>query len=271
MIKKLFLPMPGSKQHIVRRLIELIPPHNAYVEVFGGGATLLFRKPASPAEIYNDINGDLVNLFRVIRDKKKFWKFFNLIYWTLYSREEYNKAEEMLKQEGLRDIERAYYFYVHLRQSFGTSGNSWGYGFKRAKSNVWFNVKNALLFAHRRLADVQIERDDFRNIIKRYDREDTFFYLDPPYYPGTRVDKLYEHEMDEEDHEELFDLLINLKGKGLLSGYYHPAFKRLEEAGWQRREVKKMLCLPNSNTMGNTRGHHLECLWFNYETRSDDE
>jgi DNA adenine methylase len=265
-INRSFLPIPGGKWYLSRHLLKMIPPHHTYVEVFGGGAVLLFRKPPSPAEVYNDIDGDLVNLFRVVRDEEKFKRFYELVSWTLSSREEFNYAKEMLKRDDLNDVERAYYYFLTIRQSFGRQGESWGYEVKTAtRAKTWSNSEILLEAVHRRLANVQIENDDFRNVIPRYDREDTFFYLDPPYYPLTYSKGTMKYPLSVEDYEDLFNLLLGIKGKALLSGYPHPAYKVLEDAGWKRIDIERLICLPNTNQTGGRLPHKTESLWFNYE------
>jgi DNA adenine methylase len=267
-ITKSFLPIPGGKWYLSHYLLKMIPPHEVYVEVFGGGAVLLLRKPPSPAEVYNDIDGDLVNLFRMVRDEEKFRQFNELVYWTLYSREEFNLAREKLKKrEELSDVERAYYFFLTIQQSFGGKGAPWGYRVKSLKNlaKTWFNRKKILGAIHQRLANVQIEHDDFRNIIRRYDTPETFFYLDPPYYPGTYSTHTLKSSLSEKDYEDLFNLLLGIKGKALLSGYYHPAYKVLEDAGWKRIDIKRKITLLNTNKTGGWMPNKVESLWFNYE------
>jgi len=271
MIKKLFLPMPGSKQHIVRRLIELIPPHNAYVEVFGGGATLLLQKPPSPAEIYNDIDGDLVNLFRVIQDEEKFKRFYHKVYWTLYARDEYDRAMEILNNGTGDEVDRAWALLVAIRQSFAGMKNTWGFGTADSITPPWTNITSLLLEIHKRIKPILIEHDDFRNIIARYDRPDTFFYLDPPYYPSTCMEMadIYSTEMSREDYRDLFYMLKALKGKALLSGYNHPIYKVLEDAGWRRVDFPTKAYIPNIR-MIRGRPIRVESVWFNYEPEGDD-
>jgi DNA adenine methylase len=266
-IKRPLLPIPGSKWYLSRHLLKMIPLHTTYVEVFGGGAVLLLRKPPSPAEVYNDIDGDLVNLFRVVRDEEKFKRFYELVSWTLYSREEFNYAKEMLKRGDISDVERAYYFFMYIHQSFGRTGSAWAYEIKPSQHHPgvnralsWFNLREVLGLIHQRLARVQIENDDFRKIIPRYDRENTFFYLDPPYYPHTRSVNIYRYEMTEADYEDLFNLLLQVKGKVLLSGFYHPAYGVLEKAGWQRIDIPMLARWPQNRGLGK-----IESLWFNYE------
>jgi DNA adenine methylase len=245
----------GGKGKMVKNLLPLIPPHKIYVEVFGGGASLLFAKKPSPVEVYNDIDSDLVNFFRVLRDPEKFEQFYRKAVLTPYSREEYCFCRETF-QECQDDIERAYRFFVTARMSFsGRILHGWSFtvtdssrGMAGAVSK-WLSCLDGLPDIHERLMRVQIEHDDFRKIIPRYDTADTFFYLDPPYVPDTRRSGEYAHEMTLDDHRELVEMLLAIKGKAMLSGYRHEVYEPLERAGWQRIDYETAC-----HAVGRTRG-----------------
>ncbi len=247
----------GGKSGMVSKLLPLLPPEKTikiYVEVFGGGANLLFAREPSGIEIYNDLDSGLVNFFRVMRDPKKFGKFYHYAINTPYSREEFLYCRDSwinCKDEALK----AYHWYVKNRMSFAGLGRSWGRtvtsstrGMAEAPAS-WMSILEMLPLIHKRLMRVQIEQKDFRNIIADYDTADTFFYCDPPYVPATRRDGKYEHEMTIEDHEDLIGMLLTIKGKAILSGYAHPVHQPLEAAGWERRDFET-LC----HTTGRTRG-----------------
>ncbi|MEO0190952.1 MAG: DNA adenine methylase [candidate division WOR-3 bacterium] len=233
----------GGKGRMVFKLLKLIPSHKYYCEVFGGGASLLFAKPPAEVETYNDIDSNLVNLFRVIRDEEKFKKFHKLVSLTLYSREEFNYCRDTL-DESKDDVERAYKFFIVLRQSMAGAGNGWGFAVKTSHRNMSVEVSKYLAIIdilpliHERLKIVQIENDDFRKIIPRYDTEDTFFYCDPPYPLETRKNKLYKYELTLEDHKDLVNLLLKCKGKVMLSCYWHDVYQPLLGAGWRKKEFK---------------------------------
>ncbi len=230
----------GGKGNMVAKLLKLIPPHRIYVEPFGGGASLLFAKEPSPVEVYNDLDSGLVNFFRVLRDPEKFERFYRLAALTPYSREEYYFCRETWR-DVQDDVERAYRWFVVARMSFsGSFGESWSFtvSFSRrgmsGATSKWLSALEQLPQVHERLMRVQIEHDDFRKIFPRYDTEETFFYVDPPYVLQTRRNSWYTHEMSLQDHEELVEILLNLKGKAMLSGYAHEVYRPLEEAGWRR-------------------------------------
>lgn len=249
------IPWFGGKGNAVRKLLPLIPAHRIYVEPFGGGASLLFAKAPSPVEVYNDLDSDLVNLFRVLRDPEKFERFYRLVALTPYSREEYYHCRDTYATQ-TDELERAYRFFIAVRQGFsGHIRNGWSYSLTTSNRGMagavsrYLSIIEQLPQIHERLMRVQIEHDDYRNVLERYDTPQTFFYLDPPYVPTTRKSGSYTHEMAEEDHRELVEQLLTLKGKVLLSCYYHPVYEPLERAGW------KKLDFPTAcHAAGRTRG-----------------
>jgi len=237
------VPFFGGKRNMVSKLLSYVQPHQIYVEPFGGGATLLLAKDPSPIEVYNDMNSELVNLFRVIRDPEKFKELHRLVSLTPYSREEFYYCRDTL-EESKADIERAYKFFIKMRQGFAGTGSSWGYAVRETYHKMsgvvasYLSAIEQLPAIHQRLFRVQIEHDDFRKIIPRYDTPETFFYLDPPYIPATRKNGEYKYEMTEEDHKELVELLLKIQGFAMLSGYAHSIYEPLERAGWFRRDFK---------------------------------
>ena len=178
----------GGKGKFVSKLLPCIPSHKIYCEVFGGGASLLFAKFPSQNEIYNDIDGRLINFYRILRDPIKFKKLYKLLQLTPYSREEYNYCKNNYDQEK-EDIMKAYMFFVMARQCFGGRiGSAWGYSITESHGAVskWLSIIKLLPQIHKRLIRVSIENDDFRKILWRYDTPNTFFYLDPPYVMNAR-------------------------------------------------------------------------------------
>jgi DNA adenine methylase len=174
----------GSKNWISKRIIELMPPHKMYCEVFGGGASVLFKKPCPKggyAEIYNDIDNDLVNFFRVVQ--KKPWKLIaHILFTPSCSKFIFNK----IKTSGVNDVERAYAFYYRNIYSFGGRGE--GTGFPRRSPRKAKSILNAIeevYHAWERLEGVYIEQLDYKECIKRYDSKKVLFFIDPPYFKGT--------------------------------------------------------------------------------------
>lgn len=239
----------GGKFYMRKHLLKLLPPHHTYVEVFGGGAQLLFAKPPSPVEVYNDIDGELVNFFRVLRDPKKFKRFYRLVCLTPYSRAEYYHCRQTW-QQCKDEVERAYRWFVVNWMGFGTKGakETWRYSVIGSKRNMsasvsaWLSCIERLPDCHARLARVQIDNRDFRDILRIYDTPETLFYCDPPYVSDTYVaSREYAYTMTLDDHRDLVDLLLRIKGMALLSGYRHPIYEPLEQAGWQRLDFQVTL------------------------------
>ena len=249
----------GGKYWLTPHLLELIPPHRVYVEVFGGSASLLFAKTPSQVEVYNDIDGRLVNFFKVLRDPEKCLELYKRLALTLYSRSEYYDARDSLDEGD--EVERAVKLFIAVRQGFSAElGHGWSFSRFRNQPSTYFTAIDFIPVFHTRLKNVYVECDDFRKIIPRYDSEDTFFYLDPPYLNVKNVDPVY--HMAESDHEELVDLLLGIKGKALLSGYRNKIYRKLEKAGWKHKNVKVPLFAQKRERGG--REYATECLWWNY-------
>lgn len=266
----------GGKGGMIAKLLPLIPPHQIYVEVFGGGGSLLCAKEPSSVEVYNDINSGLVNLFRVLRDPKRFEKFERLAYLTTFSREEFRDAARGLGGRG--SVEKAWRFFVTARQSFAGTMGSWGYGRTSTARGMagqcsrWISAIEGLPDLHSRLMRVQVEHDDWRKLLGRYDTPETFFYLDPPYLLSTRKSGGYEHELTTDDHRDLVEYCSKLQGKVLLSGYPNPEYKPLEGWGWKTRQWETV-CHAAGRTRGTgllgagsakARQSRIEAVWMNY-------
>jgi len=265
----------GGKFLISRKIVDVLPKHHIYVEVFGGAANLLIIKEPSPVEVYNDLDSGLVNFFRVFRDPEKFQKFYKQICLMPYSREEHDFCKETWEKE-TDDVMRAVKWYVVARQGFGGQFDSnWGYSVKvthRGVSGItsrYLSMIDMLPEIAARFLLVEVEHDDFRKIISRYDTEETLFYCDPPYVPSTRRSGEYRHEMTEQDHEELVDILLSIKGMAILSGYPNPIYERLERAGWFRKDFNipcaavgrtKRTGLQGEGALKNQ--YRTDCVWF---------
>ena len=213
----------GGKGLLVKKLLPLIPTHHIYVEVFGGGASLLLAKPPelSKVEIYNDIDHRLCNLFATLRDPVQYQAFERLAILTPYSRETFTHCLDTTIPRN--PTESAWAFFVQQRQSFSGMGESFGSSFKShsrgmaSTNSRWLSTIDGLPALHNRLMRVLIECDDWQKILDRYDDPDTFFYIDPPYVPSTRKSGKYTHELAATDHQTLIAKLQTLKGKVLLS------------------------------------------------------
>jgi len=245
-------------KHILPLLSQCI--HKCYVEVFGGAGHVLFNKEPSKIEIYNDIDEDLVNFFRVIRDDEKFKVFREKIELIPYSRVEFEFYKSFEPKD---DVDRAIKFFVLVRQSFSSNMGTWSYGIKKNQAKAYFNAIQDLDRLKQRIRNVQVECKDFRDVLKRYDSEETLFYCDPPYVHSTRksVRDYGEYEMTDEDHKDLVEMLLRVKGKVMLSGYRNEIYEVLEKAGWERRDYEVYLCADNQRLRGE-RDKRVESLWL---------
>lgn len=237
----------GGKGVLARKIVSLFPAHHCYVEPFCGGASCLFAKPPSPVEVINDLNSDIVNFFRVLRDPQRFEQFYGLASLTPYSREEFYRFRTDWRagwSQCPSDVVRAYRWYMMARMSFsGEFGGSWGYSVttsRRGMANAvsqWLSILDMLPAISERMRRVQVEHGDWRTMLHRYDTPDTLFYVDPPYVKSTRRSGKYAHEMDDDAHQELVEMLRCIKGGVLLSGYRNPTYAQLEDEGWERLDM----------------------------------
>ena len=172
-----------------------------------------------------------------------------------YSRESYLRCRDTYR-DCSDAIESAARFFVAATQCYSAIfGSGWGSSINKSARGMSAAVSKylgrveRLPEVHQRLRTVQVENRDFRYIIEKYDSPDTFFYLDPPYISGTRrSEKVYQHEMTDEDHEELVDLLLGIKGKAMLSAYAHPIYGWLECACWRRYDYEA-ICRAAANVL----------------------
>ena len=218
------IPYIGGKSYLANWIISNFPTNYtemSYCEVFGGGGWVLFKKEPSYLETYNDLNNNLVNLFRVIRDNYE--AFEHRAEWSLHSREMYQEAVSKLKDDKfLSDVERAMHYVLYKTQTF-SAGNStsWGYAITSDKiiSGKWLPFIKRLQLINARLKRVQIECLDFERVIRKYDGKKTIFYLDPPYVGVEHYYRTNNVNFKFEDHERLAKILARIKGKFLLSYY----------------------------------------------------
>jgi DNA adenine methylase len=225
----------GGKGRQINDLLPLIPRSRIYVEPFGGGASLLLNKERSEVEVYNDLDGALVNLFQVIREPDTFAEFERLISFMPYSREEFGRS---LSFDGLADpVRRAVAFYTVINQSISgkrlARKGDWARGRLDNLAARWCERQEYLAFIHERIRHVQIESRDALDILQEWDTDETTFYCDPPYVLETRSKrKYYAIEPGDDYHRSLVDVLLNVRGAVVLSGYNHPVYQRLLDQGW---------------------------------------
>lgn len=213
-MKKSFLSYLGGKSLLANKIIPQIPDHACYCEVFAGAAWMLFKKEESEVEIINDINSDLVTLYRVI--KLHLEEFIRYLKWILVARDEFErfKAE---KPETLTDIQRAVRFYYLLKNGFSSRMVNPSFGVSATKKTSFnlLRIEEELSAAHLRLSRVFIENMPYDKLIPRFDKPSTFFYVDPPYF-GCE-DYYGKGIFSREDFEKLRDILKDISGKFIMS------------------------------------------------------
>jgi DNA adenine methylase len=250
----------GGKFNMIKFLLQFVPPHKVYVEVFGGSGALLFAKEPSKLEVFNDIDSEVVNFFRILRDKRKFKEFYRQVSLVPYSREEFKNFLKTLGEGN--EVERAVKFFVCVKQSFGgqLQNTGWSYGKTTNKDvSAYLSAIENLPQVVERLRRVQIENRDYRKIFEIYDSEDTFFYCDPPYVKDVRKSYYnYRYEFTLEDHKEFVERVLKLKGMVLISGYEHPIYERLEKEGW-----KKSYYFRRASASLKSRPVVKEVVWWN--------
>ena len=250
----------GGKFFMKDFIISNFPSsYEIYVEGFGGSASILLSKTPTPIEIYNDLGDNVYSLYKVIGDEKLFHKLVEKMELLPYS--------EKLRREFINDLnkkqslfDRAYKFLYVNRASFnGVGGFSVSLtirrGIVRSVADYIGMIEN-LPEIHERFRSVIVEHRDILEIIEKYDREGTFFYLDPPYIQSTRSSgQKYEVEMSDDEHRKMIDLILQSKGKFLISGYNHEIYSKLEDNGFTRIDFNS----------GNSSSDRIESLWKNYE------
>lgn len=255
----------GSKSEMMHWLEPLFPPHHTFVDLCGGsGAVTLLKKP-SAVEVYNDLDGGLVNFYRMCRERPA--ELAGALLFSPYSRASY--VEAVAKIEEGDDLERARKWAVVARQSMaGAWGRAWSAVVTHSRRGMasgcsrWLHMPEDVLAVAARLAQVQIENLDACACAAKYDRLTTLFYVDPPYLTDTRAADLYRVEMNAEAHVKLLLLLNRAQGLVVLSGYDHPLYHALVP-GWR---VERMLvkCRSNVNSSGGTsaRPTREELVWI---------
>lgn len=211
----------GGKSKVAKRLTALLPQHRCYIELFSGAANTLFAKERSQAEVLNDVNCELVNLFRVVKYHQR--AFIDELYFILHSRQDFSCYRS---QPGLTDIQQAARTWYIMKTAFGGKGGttspSFGYG-TLGRSRLRRTAFASIRKAHKRLDGVIIENRDFGDIIKRYDRDYSVFFCDPPYFQTAT----YKDTFAWSDHQRLANSLTKIKGKFLLTINNHEDIRRL--------------------------------------------
>ncbi|MGD0278334.1 MAG: Dam family site-specific DNA-(adenine-N6)-methyltransferase [Smithella sp.] len=251
-----FIAYMGGKSLLTKKIITKIPEHNCYCEVFAGAAWLLFRKEESDVEIINDINTDLVTLYRVVKHHLR--EFIRYLEWILVARDEFARFKKE-DPESLTDIQRAVRFFYLLKNAYSSKlvGQCLNISTYRHPTFNLLRIEEELSAVHLRLNSVYIENKPYEKIIERYDKPHTFFYLDPPYYgcesdygPGI---------FNREDFQRLRDMLAQIKGRYILSINDVPEIRQLYK-GLRMESVSTIY-----NVSGAKKTKAKELLIMNYE------
>lgn len=212
MKSKPIIPWIGGKRRLAKNILPLFPEHTCYVEPFAGGAALFFMKPPVACEVINDINGELVNLYRVVRNHLE--EFVRQFKYSLVSRQMFEWAQ-LEHPATLTDIQRAARFFYLQKLAFGgkVEGQTFGTAATQPPRLNLLRIEEDLSAAHLRLARTQIEHLEWSRCIERYDRPGTLFYLDPPYW-GTEG---YGVGFGLEEYDRIAELARSIKGKMIVS------------------------------------------------------
>jgi DNA adenine methylase len=276
----------GGKHYVAKAVLAVMPRHLHYVEPYFGAGQVLFRRDPTDrrlwwsgrtsdkrvvdgvSETINDLNGDLMGFYTVLKNPKTFKRLRHLLELTLFSESEWQAARQLLPGPGGDPVQRAAALFTLFRQSLGARGDTFAptvrtrlRGGRNDAVNGWWNAIEGLNAAHERLRDVRVFCHPALDVIRQEDAPGTLCYLDPPYVPSTRkAKKVYgPYEMSEADHQQLLDVLLTLESKVILSGYPSELYDTAL-AGWTRHTVD----LPNNAAGGKAKGRETEVLWCNY-------
>lgn len=251
----------GGKFRLAPWIMQLFPPHQTYVEPYGGAAGVLLQKPRAYAEVYNDLDGDIFNFFSVLQDPARRAALTELLVMTPFHRLEFEQSYSPSDDS----VERARRTVVRAQMGFGSGGATKNItGFRkdtqRAGSTVqqvWARYPNTIATLGLRLAGVLLENRPAIKVIREHDSPDTLFFVDPPYLADTRNSgRVYRYEMSDTDHAELLEALQSLTGMVVLSGYAHPLYDDTL-TDWQRHDARALI----SGAAGSE--HRTECVWLN--------
>ncbi|QGU16417.1 DNA adenine methylase [Leclercia sp. 119287] len=260
----------GGKFRLASWIIPQMPEHVCYVEPFGGAAGVLLQKPRSYAEVYNDLDGEVVNLFRVLRDAEMNQRLQDACMLTPYSRDEFCAAREATDEP----IERARRMVVRASMGFGSAAGIGGNSGFRSDSkrkyataaHLWERYPENLAAVCQRLQGVIIENKDALTVMRAHDAETTLHYIDPAYVPETRVqgNRYYSHEMTVEEHEQLLAVARTMTGMVMISGYDSDVYNDML-AGWQKMEKSSRI------SAGRGTKIRTECMWLNPAAQQKQE
>ncbi len=260
----------GGKHYLAKWIISHFPSHLHYVEPFFGGGSVLLQKPFElidgHSELINDIDGGLMNFWRVLRDEKRFMKMGLQLSLTPFSQDEWQSSFDVIEGD---DVGNAARFFTRYRQSRQGTGNTFATHSRnrlRGRMNEhvcrWLGAINGLEEAHARLIRVAIANEDANTIINSQDGAHTFVYADPPYLHETRTSTaVYDHEMTLLDHQKLLDTLGDMVGLFMLSGYRSDLYDTWAKHNGFMRIDKH---IDNKASNAKIKEIKTESIWINY-------
>ena len=248
----------GGKQSLIKYLLPLIPQHTIYCEPFFGGGALFFAKPKSEVEVINDLNGEVVNFFKVV--KTKFSELQKEIQGSPHSRELFKRAKAIYDfPDMFSDVQRAWAFWVLTNQGFAGIIGSWGFGKTASKEKAVAVKRDAFTKEYAdRMKTVQVEHNDALKVIDRCDDKNAFIYCDPPY---INSDQGHYDGYSESEYEALLEKLAKVKGKFLLSSYPNAILNRfIKKYKWRFKKVRKSVAVTKL-----TDKQKVEMMVMNYD------
>ncbi|RUI59380.1 DNA adenine methylase [Pseudomonas aeruginosa] len=248
------VPWMGGKRRMAKHILPEFPEHECYVEPFCGGAAIFFMKEPSKVEVINDFDGEVVNLYRVVAHHLE--ELVRHFKWSLVSRKMFEWANMQIPQT-LTDIQRAARFFYLQQLCFGAkpTGRTFGTAATTPPKLNLLRIEEKLSEAHLRLARTTIEHLDWQACIRRYDREQTLFYLDPPYWQTSGYAS---GVFPLEQYHAMADLARTVKGRMVISINDHPDIRKVF-AGLRLKAV------PFRHTVGGAQGKEVgELIYFNW-------
>jgi DNA adenine methylase len=271
----------GGKQSMADFIIGHFPPHKTFVEVFGGGGAVMFRKMPGYNDVLNDI-GNCIMFYRVLRDYPE--ETYEKLHWTPHSRDELYYCRKEWKHfadqwNKLSDDDKRVFHLAHPSEAIEWA-RCWyttiivGYAHEESESTsyrpsktqdmafTWQNRVDQLPWFAERLLQINLENLDFEQCIKLYDSETTMFFCDPPYTEGSRAAQgNYIHEMPNSEHRRFLKVINSIKGQAIVSMYSDPLYEK-ELSGWRRDEITRPSSVQNSKSMADGRDTRTEVLWL---------
>jgi DNA adenine methylase len=259
----------GGKHYLAEEIVALMPEHVHYVEVYAGGLSVLLARPLGMSEVVNDIDGRLMNFWRVLQDDRSYYEFVRIINAVPFAEPMWEAMAQVVEDAIMETspVRHAVAFFIRVRQSLAARQDAWAALSKtrtrrgmNEQASAWWSAVEGLPQVHERLKRVVILNKPALEVIEQQDGPTTLFYLDPPYWGDERTSKdVYKFEMDEHDHTMMLKTAMLCHGKVVISGYRSQLYDN-SLAKWRRVEFD----VPNNAAGGETKARKIECVWMNY-------